>query len=240
MNDPGRFADHPVVSKARWLEARRALLEREKELTRQRDALGAARRALPWVRVEEPYTFDTVDGRRTLAQLFAGKSQLAVYHFMFAPEWEAGCKSCSFWADTFNGITTHLAARDVTFTAISRAPLEKLQTFARRMGWTFPWASSFESGFNYDFGVSFTPDELASGEPAYNFGREPPDATDMPGISVFVKDANERVYHTYSCYARGIDAMNAAYQYLDLVPKGRDEDTLDFSMAWVRHHDRYE
>jgi predicted dithiol-disulfide oxidoreductase (DUF899 family) len=240
MNDTRRFADHPIVSKARWLEARRALLEREKELTRQRDALGAARRALPWVRVEEPYGFETVDGRRTLAQLFAGRSQLAIYHFMFAPEWEAGCKSCSFWADTFNGITSHLAARDVTFAAISRAPLAKLQAFARRMGWTFPWASSFESRFNYDFGVSFAPDELASGAKLYNYAGEPPDCTDMPGISVFVKDASERVYHTYSCYARGIDAMNAAYQYLDLVPKGRDEDALDFSMAWVRHHDRYE
>jgi predicted dithiol-disulfide oxidoreductase (DUF899 family) len=239
MNDSHPFEDHPVVSRARWIEARKALLSQEKQLTRQRDALSALRRALPWVRVEEPYTFDTADGVRTLPELFSGRSQLVIYHFMFAPDWEAGCKSCSFWADNFNGITAHLLHRDVRLMAVSRAPSSKLASFARRMGWTFPWASSINSRFNFDFGVSFTAEEAASGEIAYNYGRHEAHTTEMPGISVFAKDASGTVFHTYSCFGRGIDMMNGAYQYLDLVPKGRDEEGLPHTMAWVRLHDEY-
>jgi predicted dithiol-disulfide oxidoreductase (DUF899 family) len=240
MKDSHQFEDHPIASKARWVEARRALLSLEKELTRQRDELSAARRALPWVRVEEPYAFDTADGTRTLSGLFAGRSQLVIYHFMFGPDWEAGCKSCSFWADNFNGITAHLAQRDVTLMAVSRAPLSKLEGFARRLGWTFPWASSSpDSHFNFDFGVSFTPEEVASEVKAYNYGLNKPEGTEMPGVSVFAKRASGDVFHTYSCFARGIDMLNNAYNYLDLVPKGRDEESLSFTMQWVRLHDQY-
>jgi predicted dithiol-disulfide oxidoreductase (DUF899 family) len=240
MNDSHRFEDHPIVSRADWLAARKALLFQEKEFTRQREALNAVRRALPWVRVDEPYTFDTPDGTRTLAELFSGRSQLVIYHFMFAPDWEAGCKSCSFWADNFNGITDHLAHRDVTLMAVSRAPCSKLQSFARRMGWSFPWASSINSRFNFDFGVSFTPEEAASGQIAYNYARHEAHTTEMPGISVFAKDASGHLFHTYSCFGRGIDMVNGAYQYLDLVPKGRDEDGLPHTMAWVRLRDQYQ
>jgi predicted dithiol-disulfide oxidoreductase (DUF899 family) len=240
MQDPHRFADHPIVSRERWIEARRALLSRERALTRLKDELGAARRALPWVRVEEPYAFDTPEGRRTLSELFAGRSQLVIYHFMFAPDWETGCKSCSFWADNFNGITAHLARRDVTMMAVSRAPSPKLQAFAQRLGWTFPWASSQSSRFNFDFGVSFTPEEAASGALTYNYGLNRPESTDMPGVSVFAKGDHDQVFHTYSCFARGIDILNVAYQYLDLVPKGRDEEGLPHPMAWVKLRDQYE
>lgn len=240
MTDSRPPSVHPIVSKERWLEARRALLQREKALTRQRDELGAARRALPWTPVDAPYEFDTVDGRRTLCELFAGKSQLVIYHLMFAPEWEAACKSCSFWADNFNGIAVHLAHRDVALTAVSRAPLPKLEAFARRMGWTFPWVSSGCGRFNFDFGVSFSAEELHTGEIAYNYGTHPAHASEMPGISVFAKNEQGEVFHTYSAYARGIELVNGAYQLLDLVPKGRDEAGLPSSMSWVRLHDRYE
>ena len=240
MQDTRAFEDHSIVSRSTWLEARRALLAREKELTRQRDELSAARRALPWVRVEEAYQFDTVEGSRTLAELFGGKSQLLMYHLMFGPESEAACKSCSFWADNFNGITAHLAQRDVRMIAVSRGPVPKLQTFARRMGWSFPWVSSLGSRFNFDFGVSFTPEELSTGQIAYNYGKHGAHTSEMPGISVFARDAGGNVFHTYSCYSRGIEAMNGAYQYLDLLPRGRDEEGLPFPMAWLRHHDQYE
>jgi predicted dithiol-disulfide oxidoreductase (DUF899 family) len=239
-NEPNTLEGHTIVSKERWLEARRELLQQEKDFTLLRDKLSAARRALPWERVEQSYSFDTPRGQRTLSELFEGKGQLVIYHFMFGPDWEAGCKSCSFWADSFNGITAHLAARDVRMLAVSRAPLQKLTAFAARLGWTFPWASSHGSSFNFDFHVSFTPEQVASGEFDYNFGRYKAYATEMPGISVFAKNEAGEVFHTYSCYARGLDLLNTAYNYLDLVPKGRDEGHLAVSMEWVKHRDRYE
>ena len=230
--------DHPKVSQTEWIEARKALLKKEKELTRLRDELSAARRALPWTKVEKRYELDTPKGKRTLADLFDDKSQLVVYHFMFDPTWEAGCKSCSFWADNFERNVIHLAHRDVKMMAISRAPLAKLTAFAKRLGWTFEWASSFESDFNYDYGTSFTPEQVASGTVDYNFVKQKAWGTETPGISVFYKDARGDVYRTYSAYSRGLDMMNAAYHYLDLVPKGRDES--EGNMAWLRLRDAYE
>jgi predicted dithiol-disulfide oxidoreductase (DUF899 family) len=229
---------NPVVSREEWLEARKVLLAEEKELTRRRDRLSAARRALPWVRVDEPYVFERTRGKATLSELFDGRSQLVVYHFMFAPEWEVGCKSCSFWADNFERNVVHLAHRDVTMMAISRAPLAKLTSFAQRMGWTFEWASSAGNDFNHDYGVSFSPEEITSGEITYNFARQKASGSELPGISVFAKDATGAVFHTYSAFARGLDMMNAAYHYLDLVPKGRDEGSGP--MSWLRLRDRYE
>jgi predicted dithiol-disulfide oxidoreductase (DUF899 family) len=244
-------ATHTVVSKDDWLEARRRLLAREKEFTRMRDQLSAERRALPWTRMDKQYCFDGSNGRETLSQLFGDRSQLIVYHFMFAPEWETGCKSCSFWADNFNGITAHLRARDVAFVAVSRAPLAKLQAFAKRLGWTFKWVSSNTSDFNYDLEVSFKPDVLARGGARYNFaelssfqsrGSELKDfaPSEMPGISVFAKDENGTVFRTYSTYGRGLDMMNTAYHYLDLAPKGRDEAGLPHTMSWVKLRDLYD
>ena len=241
---------HQVVSKDEWLAARKRLLAKEKEFTRMRDQLSAERRSLPWVRIEKEYTFEAPGGRQTLAQLFDDRSQLVVYHFMFAPEWEVGCKSCSFWADNFNGITAHLRQRDVAFVAISRAPLAKLQAFAERLGWTFRWVSSHESDFNYDFDVSFRPDTLARGDATYNFAKLSSfrsrgkllnmTPSDMPGISVFATDASGAVFRTYSTYGRGIDMMNNAYNYLDLVPRGRDEAELPHTMSWVKLRDLYD
>ena len=230
---------HKIVSRDEWRAARLALLAEEKELTRRRDRLNEARRALPWERVDKDYAFDGPDGTQSLAELFDGRSQLVVYHFMFAPEADVPCKSCSFWADNFNGIVAHLNQRDVTFVAVSRAPLAKLRAFAKRLGWTFKWLSSGGSDFNYDFNVSFRPDDLAGGTAVYNYGPTGMRMADLPGISVFFKDDSGAVFHTYSCYARGLDMMNTAYHYLDLVPKGRDEDGLSFSMAWVNFRDRY-
>jgi predicted dithiol-disulfide oxidoreductase (DUF899 family) len=231
--------NHAIVSRGEWLEARTRLLAKEKALTRLRDELAAERRALPWVRVEKEYVFDGPAGKQSLPELFAGRSQLVVYHFMFGPDAEVGCKSCSFWADSFNGIVGHLGARDVSFVAISRAPLAKLQAFARRMGWTFPWLSSGGSDFNYDYHVSFAAEQVVTGELTYNYAKVRTPLPDLPGVSVFFKDPRGDVFHTYSAYARGIDALNAAYQYLDLAPKGRDEAGLSFSMTWVRFHDEY-
>lgn len=228
---------HPIVSRQAWIAARKELLAREKELTRLRDELSQARRDLPWERVEKRYVFQTDRGPRTLAELFDDKQQLVVYHFMFAPDWDAGCKSCSFWADSFDGIAVHLAHRDVSFTAISRAPLPKLQAYARRLGWTFPWASSSETDFNFDYGVSFRPEDLAAGRATYNYAPVEEAFEEREGVSVFVRDARGDVLHTYSCYARGIDLMNTAYNYLDLVPKGRDEG--DAPMSWLRRRDEY-
>ena len=230
---------HEIVDRTDWLEARRKLLAREKELTHLRDQLSAERRALPWVRVDKEYVFDGPDGRQTLSQLFAGRSQLVIYHFMFAPDWEKGCKSCSFWADNFNGITTHLEHRDVTFLAVSRAPLAKLQAFARRLGWNFKWVSSAGSDFNFDYHVSFSPEQRSRGDATYNYAPLRYPEPEMPGISVFTHDASGAVFHTYSCYARGLDMMNTAYHYLDLVPKGRDEDNLPGTMAWLKIRDEY-
>ena len=229
---------HTVVSPDEWLVARRAHLAKENEFTRLRDRLSAERRALPWVKVEKSYVFDGPDGRETLADLFAGRSQLIVYHFMFGPGWEEGCPSCSFLADHFDGAIPHLAARDVMFVAVSRAPLPEFEAFKQRMGWRFKWVSSYGSDFNYDFHVSFTKEELANGKVDYNYdmveGYE-----ELPGVSVFYKDAKGDVFHTYSSYARGLDVLVGAYNYLDLAPKGRDEAGLPWTMAWVRHHDRY-
>jgi predicted dithiol-disulfide oxidoreductase (DUF899 family) len=231
--------NHKIVSQNQWLEARKRLLIREKEFTRFRDKLSQQRRELPWVKVEKNYVFDGPGGKETLSDLFEGKSQLVVYHFMYAPDWEEGCPSCSFWADNFNGIGVHLNHRDVTMVAISRAPLEKLEAFKRRMGWNFKWLSSGSDDFNYDYHVSFAA-ETPEKELEYNYGKREIDMPDLPGVSVFYKDAEGRVFHTYSCYARGIDILNTAYNYLDLVPKGRDESEFEFTQAWVRYHDRYE
>lgn len=231
---------HPVVAREAFLAARKALLAKEKALTKLRDEVTAARRALPWGRVEKPYAFDTPSGRRTLAELFGQHSQLLVYHFMFGPDWQEGCKSCSFWADNFDGIVEHLAARDVALVAVSRGPLDRLLAFRQRMGWRFPWVSSEPSAFNLDYGVSFTREQLDAGAVEYNFAPLQTSMSELPGVSVFTKDAAGAVFHTYSCYARGLDALNGAYQLLDLVPKGRDEAGLSFPMAWVRHRDRYE
>jgi predicted dithiol-disulfide oxidoreductase (DUF899 family) len=232
--------DHQVASRQDWDEARRALLAKEKEFTRLRDELSRARRALPWVRVDKDYVFEGPNGRETLAELFDGRDQLIVYHFMFGPDWEAPCKSCSFWADNFNGVTEHLRARNTSFVAISRAPLSKLQTFAKRLNWTFKWVSSLGGDFNFDYGVSFTPEALATGEATYNYAKRTTTMTELPGVSVFFKDKSGQIFHTYSCYARGLDLLNGAYNYLDLTPKGRDEQELPFSMAWVRLRDQYD
>jgi predicted dithiol-disulfide oxidoreductase (DUF899 family) len=189
------------------------------------------------VRVDKPYVFERTRGKATLAELFDGRSQLVIYHFMFAPDWEQGCKSCSFWADNFDRIVVHLEHRDVTLLACSRAPLPKLSAYAKRLGWSFEWVSSCESDFNYDHAVSFSPEEIATGEVAYNYGKQKAFGTEMPGISVFYKDEAGTVFHTYSCYGRGLDRMNTAYHYLDLVPKGRDE--ADGPMSWLRRRDGY-
>ncbi len=233
------MAEHPIVSRDEWTRARTALLAKEKELTRARDEVSALRRALPWVRVATDYTFEGPSGRVSLAELFDGRSQLVVYHFMFDPSWEAGCKSCSWWADNFERNVVHLRHRDVTLVAVSRAPLAKLRTYQQRMGWTFTWVSSFANTFNRDFGVSWTADEIARGEAVYNYAPTQWEG-ESPGISVFAKDDSGAVFHTYSCYSRGLDMMNAGYHYLDLVPKGRDEDRLEYGMEWLRRRDEYE
>jgi predicted dithiol-disulfide oxidoreductase (DUF899 family) len=230
---------HEVVSRENWIAARRQLLAKEKEFTRLRDQLSEQRRALPWERVEKDYVFEGPKGKETLAQVFDGRSQLVVYHFMFAPEAEVPCKSCSFWADNFNGIIAHLNQRDVTFVAISRAPLPKLQAFAKRLGWSFKWLSSGGNDFNYDYNVSFRPGDAGKGGASYNYKPTETTMADLPGISVFSRDAEGQVFHTYSCYARGLDMMNTAYHYLDLVPKGRDETELPHTMSWVKFRDLY-
>ncbi|MDB4936392.1 MAG: hypothetical protein JWP87_3364 [Labilithrix sp.] len=226
-----------IVGAAEWERARRALLEKEKELTRARDALSKARRELPWERVEKSYVFDGPKGEETLASLFDGRSQLVVYHFMFAPDWTAGCKACSFWADNFERNVVHLAHRDVTLVAVSRAPLELLESFRKRLGWTFTWVSSARSDFNFDYHVSF---EEGRGDGTYNYAPKKGANTELPGISVFAKDDAGAIFHTYSAYSRGLDMMNAAYHYLDLVPKGRDEEGLASPMAWLRLRDAYD
>lgn len=231
--------DHSVVPMDRWLAARKALLAREKELTRLRDQLARERRELPWVRVEKDYVFDTLEGPRKLADLFEGRSQLLVQHFMFAPGWEQGCKSCSYMADHNDGANLHLAQRDVTLLVVSRAPIAEIERFRQRMGWQFKWVSSFGTDFNHDFGINFTQDEMSSGKVAYNYVRQPFPHEEAPGISVFYRNDAGEVFHTYSCYGRGVEVMMHAYNLLDLTPKGRDEDGLDYPMAWVRHHDCY-
>jgi predicted dithiol-disulfide oxidoreductase (DUF899 family) len=234
-----RMGDNKVVSHEDWLKARLELLAAEKEFTRQRDALTRRRMALPCERVEKSYQFEGPKGALSLADLFEGRSQLIVYHFMLAPDWEEGCKSCSFWADNFNGIPIHLNHRDVTFTAVSRAPLAKINAYKKRMSWSFPWVSSYGSDFNFDYQASFTPEQIAEGKAYYNYESKPNTLSEQVGISVFYENDRGEVFHTYSCYSRGVDMLNGAYHYLDLVPKGRDEDGFKFSMEWVRRHDQY-
>jgi predicted dithiol-disulfide oxidoreductase (DUF899 family) len=231
---------HRVVSREEWTAARRQHLAREKELTRLRDELSRERRALPWVRVDTPYAFDTAAGPRSLGELFGPHSQLIVQHFMFDPSWDEGCKSCSFWVDNFDGIVVHLAHRDASFVLVSRAPLATLEAFRRRMGWRVTWVSSLGSEFNRDFHVSFTEAERAAGQAYYNYALGSFPAPEAPGISVFCKDTDGAIYHTYSCYARGLDMLNAAYHLMDLLPRGRDEAGLSYTMEWLRHHDRYD
>jgi predicted dithiol-disulfide oxidoreductase (DUF899 family) len=228
---------HTIVSSSEWVRARKALLAKEKEFTQAREALAEARRALPWERVEKRYVFDGERGEETLADLFDGRSQLVVYHFMFGPDATAGCKSCSFWADNFERNVVHLEHRDVTMLAVSRGPLDKLLAFRKRLGWSFKWVSSGRSDFNFDYGVSFDP---ARGEATYNYSPKTFGGSELPGISVFYKDTDGAIYHTYSTYTRGLDMMNVTYQYLDLVPKGRDETGLSSPQAWVRHRDQYD
>jgi len=233
-------SNHKVISRDEWLAARKALLAEEKALTRQRDALAQRRRELPWVKVEKNYVFDTPAGKKPLAELFGGCSQLVVYHFMFGPEWKEGCPSCSYLMDHVDGAIPHLAARDVSLVLVSRAPLAKIEPFKKRMGWHFNWVSSFGSDFNFDYHVSFTPQQKASGKVDYNYAVEPFPSGEGPGVSVFYKDPKTgEIFHTYSVYARGLDPLVGTYVLLDFVPKGRDEDNLAFSMAWLRHHDRY-
>jgi len=229
-----------VVSPKKWLTARRALLRQERSLDRQRDQLSARRRALPWVKVEPPYVFTTPEGKRTLAQLFAGRSQLIVYHFMLGPGWEEGCRGCSFVSDHFDGALAHLGARDVAFTAVSIAPLKEISAFKKRMGWRFPWVSSAGTTFNHDYGVTFTPEEIARGKVNYNYALREISLEELPGLSVFARDAAGAIYHTYSTYSRGLEQLIGTYTLLDLVPKGRDEDGLEHNMSWVRLHDRYD
>lgn len=228
-----------IVSPEAWLKARLALLTAEKEFGRQREALTRRRMEMPWERVEKSYLFEGPAGTLSLADLFDGRSQLIVYHFMLAPDWQEGCKHCSFWADNFNGIPVHLNHRDVTFTAVSRAPLARIEAYRKRLGWSFPWVSSFGSDFNFDYQVSRTPEQLAKGEANYNYQLQPSTVPEQVGVSVFYRSDEDEVFHTYSCYSRGIEMLNAAYHFLDLVPKGRDEDGLNYPMEWVRRRDQY-
>jgi predicted dithiol-disulfide oxidoreductase (DUF899 family) len=226
-----------VVTREEWVKVRVALLRKEKDFTRLRDRMTQQIRELPWVKVEKQYWFEGSQGRESLGDLFGKCSQLLVYHFMLGPEWDQGCKSCSFWADNFQAIPIHLAHRDVSFVSISRAPFAKIEQFRKRLGWSFKWVSSFGSDFNFDFNVSFKPEEIEAGKAIYNYAPTSEVADEMPGVSVFFKE-RDNIFHTYSTFARGLDLLNGAYNYLDLVPKGRDEEP-ESTMSWLRHHDRY-
>lgn len=232
--------NHPVVSRTEWLEARQKLLAQEKALTRQHDALAAERRQLPWVKLDKSYEFEGPNGTETLAQLFGGRSQLFIYHFMFGPDWDEGCRSCSMIADHIDASALHLAHHDVTLLLVSRAPYAKLAEFQRRMGWKFKWLSSHKNNFNQDFGVTFTEAQVASQQPLYNYGSVPPFADEVGGGSVFFKGGAGEVFHTYSSYGRGMEPLLLPYFYLDLTPKGRSEEGLPYPSAWFRHHDRYD
>jgi predicted dithiol-disulfide oxidoreductase (DUF899 family) len=229
-----------VVSQTEWLAARKELLKKEKEFTRLRDDLSRQRRELPWEKVEKNYVFDGPNGKETLADLFGDRSQLIIYHFMLGPDWVEGCPSCSFVSDHIDGSVPHLAARDIRLAVVSRAPLAQIEAFKKRMGWRFHWVSSFGSDFNYDYQVSATKEELAQGEVYYNYSMQKFPGEERPGTSVFYKDESGNIFHTYSSYARGGDLQIGAYNWMDLAPKGRDEDGLNFTMAWVRHHDKYD
>jgi len=229
-------AHHKVVSREEWLKARKAHLAREKEFTRRRDELSRERRELPWVKVEKNYVFDGPKGKESLADLFDGRSQLIVYHFMFGPDWKEGCPSCSFISDHGDAALVHLVNHDVMLVAVSRAPLPKIEAFKKRMGWRFNWVSSHGNDFNRDYHVWFTREEMAKGEGSYNYGTQGYPSEEAHGASVFFKDGSGDVFHTYSAYARGCDILLGAYNYLDMTPKGRNEAG---PMDWVRHHDKY-
>jgi predicted dithiol-disulfide oxidoreductase (DUF899 family) len=233
MNQP------KIVPADQWLAARRQLLAKEKELTRRQDELAEERRALPWVRVEKPYVFDGPSGKQTLSDLFAGRSQLFIYHFMLGPGWKEGCPSCSLVADHLDGSVVHLAARDVTLAVVSRAPYAEIAPFKQRMGWRFPWVSSNESDFNRDYHVSFSKEQVTTGSFYYNFDTNGFPSEEAGGMSVFAKDSSGAVHHTYSAYGRAGEPLLGVYHFLDMVPKGRDEAGLPWPMAWVRHHDKY-
>ena len=231
---------HPVVPRDEWIAARKALLAKEKQLTRQRDQLAAERRQLPWVKVDKAYVFDGPSGKVPLADLFDERSQLVIQHFMFGPDWEEGCVGCSFGADQVDSARQHFEHRDLSFAAVSRTAIARIEAFKRRMGWRFPWVSSLGSDFNYDFGVSFTKEQLAGGKVSYNYEPVESQSEDLSGISVFYKDEAGAIFHTYSTFGRGDELLSAAYAYLDLAPKGRDEEALPFPSVWWRHHDRYD
>lgn len=228
-----------TASREDWLRERKALLEREKEFTRARDNLSAARRDLPWVRVDKDYRFQGEDGEATLADLFNGNNQLIVYHFMYGTDWQEGCKSCSFWIDNFEGIAAHLAARDTALVLISKGPLDRLLAFRNRMGWSLPWLSAATSDFNEDYGVTFSPEDMEAGNVTYNFNQTKLGSGEMPGISIFTKGEDGEIYHTYSTYSRGLDMLNGAYHLLDLTPLGRNEADLPYPMTWLKRHDEY-
>ncbi len=230
---------HKVVSRDDWISERKKHLKKEKEFTRLRDLLSKERRELPWVKVEKEYFFDGPNGKESLADLFEGKSQLIIYHFMYGPDWDEGCPSCSFWADNFNGIVVHLNHRDINLIAVSRAPLDKLDAYKKRMGWSFNWVSSYGNDFNWDYHVSFTPEEMEKEQMYYNYKTMSFPSDEGPGISVFYKNQKGEIFHTYSCYQRGLDMLNGAYHLMDLAPKGRDEDDLPYTMAWLERHDQY-
>ena len=230
----------PVVSHTEWISARKALLAREKEFTKQREELTRLRQQLPWRRVEANYNFDGITGQRSLSDLFGDQTQLLIYHFMFGPDWTEGCKSCSLIADHYNPLVVHLKARDVAFATVSRAPVATLDAYRRRMGWSFEWVSSLNCDFNRDFRVTFTQEEMDAEQMDYNYevGKFP--VLECPGISSFAKDEHGGVFHTYSAFARGLENLMGIYDFLDIVPKGRDEAELTYGMEWVRHHDRYD
>jgi predicted dithiol-disulfide oxidoreductase (DUF899 family) len=230
--------EHKVVSPKQWLAARKRLLVKEKKFSRLRDQLNRQRRDLPWVKVEKEYAFEGPQGKETLADLFGGKSQLIVYHFMFGPGWGDGCPHCSFWADHYDSVNHHMGQRDTTLVVVSQAPWKEIAPFQKRMGWRFKWVSSFKSDFNFDFHVSFTPQQIRSGKLFYNYSNMAAEIDEREGVSAFLKDTHGDVYHTYSSYARGIDLLNTTYNFLDLTAKGRDENP-DQPQDWVRYHDKY-
>ena len=235
--------DHAVVSTDEWQAARKEFMDREKAFTRERDALSAARRDLPWTEITTDYRFQSPDGEVSLSDLFDGRDQLLLYHFMMGPDWEEGCPSCSFWADNYDGTQVHLAHRDTAFAVVSRTSVEKIEAYRGRMGWNFRWVSSLDSPFNFDMGVSFTPEQIESGERAYNYGTASFGGDEAPGLSTFIRrtddDGTEHIYLTYQTFARGLDMLNGTYHHLDLMPKGRDEDNLEWSMQWLHRHDAY-
>lgn len=234
-----QLEDASVVDRDAWVAARLAHLEQEKVFTRQRDELSRQRRELPWLEITEDYRFEGPDGSKTLADLFEGRGQLLVNHFMMGPGWEEGCPSCSFWADNYSGTEMHLAARDTTLVAISRATLPEIEKYKTRMGWGFPWYSSSESSFNFDMGVSFTEEQMAGSEPLYNYRTQQAFGDESPGISIFARSDDGRIFLTYQTFSRGLDMLNGTYHMLDLTPKGRDEQDLPYGMAWLHRHDQY-